>query len=199
MKLKARIARELRFLKGLSRTLKWVKPVAPDSKALICDDLEAAVDAHRDRPAITFEGKTLTYGEMDGLANRYAHWAKEQGITRGQTVALFMPNRAEYLPIWYGLTKVGVASALINNNLTGAQLAHCLNISGAMHCLVDGETSPAFEAVTGQLSKHIAQWTLGPVSPGRHVVYRRNEPIGDLFISMLASLGVGVDRFGETK
>ncbi len=167
MKLKARIARELRFIKGLGRTLKWVKPIAPDSKELICDDLEAAVDTHRDRPAITFEGKTLTYGEMDALANRYAHWAKEQGITRGQTVALFMPNRMDYLPIWYGLTKVGVASALINNNLTGAQLAHCLNISGALHCVVDGETSPAFEAVRGQLTKHIAQWTLGPVVEDR--------------------------------
>lgn len=167
MKLRARIARELRFFKGLQRTLKWVKPIAPDSRNLICDDLEAAVDKHRDRPAITFEGKTLTYGEMDALANRYAHWAKEQGVTRGQTVALFMPNRMDYLPIWYGLSKVGVATALINNNLTGAPLAHCLNISGALHCLVDAETSPAFDAVRDQLTRHVAQWTLGPVAGDR--------------------------------
>ncbi|MDO9474486.1 MAG: long-chain-acyl-CoA synthetase [Caulobacter sp.] len=167
MKLRTRIAREVRFFKGLQRTLKWVKSIGPDSRNLICDDLEAAVDKHRERPAITFEGKTITYGEMDALANRYAHWAKEQGITRGQTVALFMPNRMDYLPIWYGLTKVGVATALINNNLTGAALSHCLNISGALHCLVDAETSPAFEAVRGQLGKHVAQWTLGPVSGDR--------------------------------
>ncbi len=167
MKLKARIARELRFFGGLRRTLSWVKPIAPDSKTLICDDLEASVDKHRDRQAISFEGKTLTYGEMDAVANRYAHWAKEQGITRGQTVALFMPNRAEYLPIWYGLTKVGVATALINNNLTGAALAHCLNISGAHHCLVDGETCEAFEAVRDQLNKTMYQWTLGPVTGDR--------------------------------
>ena len=167
MKLRARIAREVRFFKGLQRTLKWVKPIAPESHTLICDDLEAAVDRHRTRPAITFEGKTLTYGEMDALANRYAHWAKEQGVTRGQTVALFMPNRMDYLPIWYGLTKIGAATALINNHLTGAQLAHCLNISGALHCLVDAETSPAFEAVRGQLTKRVAQWTLGPVAGDR--------------------------------
>jgi fatty-acyl-CoA synthase len=167
MKLRARIARELRFIKSLRRTLKWVKPIAPDSRTLICDDLEASVDRHRARPAITFEGKTLTYGEMDALANRYAHWAKEQGVTRGQTVALFMPNRMDYLPIWYGLSKVGVATALINNNLTGAALVHCLNISGALHCLVDGETSPAFEAVRGQLQRSMYQWTLGPVAGDR--------------------------------
>eukprot|EP01030_Chromulinospumella_sphaerica_P017269 gene17269-17094_t len=167
MKLRARLARDWKFFKGLSRTLKWVKPIAPDSNNLICDDLERAVDEHRERPAITFEGKTVTYGEMDAIANRYAHWAKGQGITRGQTVALFLPNRLEYLPIWYGLTKVGIATALINNNLTGAALAHCLNISGALHCIVDAETSPPFEAVRGQLARHMNQWTLGPVTGDR--------------------------------
>ena len=167
MKLRARLARDWKFFKGLSRTLKWVKSIAPDSPNLICDDLERAVDEHRDRPAITFEGRTVTYGEMDAIANRYAHWAKGQGITRGQTVALFLPNRLEYLPIWFGLTKVGIATALINNNLTGAALAHCLNISGALHCIVDADTSPAFEAVRGQLARHMNQWTLGPVSGDR--------------------------------
>ncbi|NBB16132.1 long-chain-acyl-CoA synthetase [Caulobacter sp. SLTY] len=163
MKLQARLKRDWKFFQGLRRTLKWVKPIAPESPNLICDDLEKAVDAHRDRPAITFEGRTVTYGELDQIANRYAHWAKGQGIMRGQTVALFMPNRLEYLAIWYGLTKVGVATALINNNLTGPALAHCLNISGAMHCLVDAETSPMFEAVKDQLGRHMNQWTLGPV------------------------------------
>lgn len=130
---------------------------------MICDDLEAAVDKWGPRPAITFEGKTITYADLDAMANRYAHWAKGLGLTRGQTVALFMPNRIEYLAIWYGLTKVGVATALINNQLTGAALAHCLTISQAMHCIVDAETSPCFEDVKGQLERHMQQWVLGPV------------------------------------
>ncbi len=163
MRLSTKIRREIRFLKGLSRTLKRVKSIAPDSPNLICDDLEAAVDKWRDRQAVTFEGKTVTYAELDAIANRYAHWAKGQGLTRGQTVALFMPNRLEYMAIWYGLTKVGISTALINNQLTGAALAHCLNISQAMHCIVDPETSPCFEDVKGQLDRHMHQWVLGPV------------------------------------
>lgn len=164
MRLRQKIKREIRFLKGLSRTLKRVKSIAPDSTNLICDDLEAAVDKWRDRQAITFEGKTVTYAELDAIANRYAHWAKGQGLTRGQTVALFMPNRLEYMAIWYGLTKVGVSTALINNQLTGAALAHCLNISQALHCIVDSETSPCFEDVKGQLQRHMQQWVLGPAT-----------------------------------
>jgi fatty-acyl-CoA synthase len=161
--LRQKIRREVKFLKGLTRTLKRVKSIAPDSANLICDDIEAGVDKWRDRPAMTFEGRTVTYAELDGMANRYAHWAKGQGLTRGQTVALFMPNRLEYFAVWYGLTKVGVATALINNQLTGAALAHCLNISQALHCIVDPETSPCFEDVKGQLDRHMQQWVLGPV------------------------------------
>lgn len=163
MRLQAKLKREWRFIKGLTRTLKRVKSIAPDSDNLICDDLEAAVDKWRDSRAISFENKSITYGELDAIANRYAHWAKGQGITRGQTVALFMPNRLEYLAIWYGLSKVGVATALINNQLTGAALAHCLNISQALHCIVDAETSPCFEEVKDQLGRHIQQWVLGAV------------------------------------
>jgi fatty-acyl-CoA synthase len=158
MTFKARIRREWRFLKGVRRTLKRVASINAESANLCCDDLEAAVDRYSDRPALTFEGRTVSFAEMDALANRYAHWAKSQGLTRGQTVALFMPNRLEYLPIWYGLSKVGVICALINNQLTGAGLAHCLNISGALHVLVDGETSPALMAVREQLTRHVHVW-----------------------------------------
>ena len=161
MRLKARFDREWRFWRGLDRTLKRVKTIASDSPNLICDDLQAAVEQWRNRPALTFEGKTVTYGEMDAIANRYAHWAKSLNLRRGQTVALFMPNRLEYFPVWYGLSKVGVITALINNQLSGLPLAHCLNISGAAQVIVDAETSPVFEAARPLLEKPMQQWVLG--------------------------------------
>lgn len=162
MRLKARLQREWRFLRGLNRTLGRVKSIAPDSDNLICDDLQAAVERWRERPAITFEGRTVTYAEMDAIANRFAHWAKGLGIRRGQTVALFMPNRLEYFCVWYGLSKIGVVTALINNQLAGLPLAHCLNISQANHVVVDSETSPVFEAAKPLMERTLQQWVLGP-------------------------------------
>jgi fatty-acyl-CoA synthase len=76
-------------------------------------------------------------------------------------VALLMPNRLEYFAAWYGLSKVGVVTALINNQLAGYPLAHCLNLSGAAHCIVDAETSPVFEAVRPLLERPMQQWLLG--------------------------------------
>jgi fatty-acyl-CoA synthase len=163
MSLKAKLQREWRFLRGLNRTLGRVKSIAQDSENLVCDDVQAAVERWRDRPAITFEGRTVTYAEMDGIANRFAHWGKGLNLRRGQTVALFMPNRLEYFCIWYGLSKIGVVTALINNQLGGLPLAHCLNISGASHLIVDAETSPIFEAAKGLVDKPLQQWVLGPV------------------------------------
>jgi len=153
MPLKAKLQREWRFTRGLNRTLKRVKSIAPDSDNLICDDIQEAVAQWRDSAAMTFEGKTLTYGELDAIANRVAHWGKGQGLRRGQTVALFMPNRLEYFPIWYGLSKIGVVTALINNQLSGLALAHCLNIAQAACVVVDAETSPTFEAARPLLER----------------------------------------------
>jgi fatty-acyl-CoA synthase len=161
MSFAAQLEREWTFLSGLVRTLMRVRTIEPHSPCLITDDLEAAVDRWRGNVALTFEGRSLTYGEMDALANRYAHWAQDAGIRRGEVVALLLPNRIEYLPIWYGLSKVGVATALINNQLTGEALAHCLNVSGAAHCIVDGETAAAFEGSRAKLTHATHEWTLG--------------------------------------
>ena len=161
MSLATRIRREWRFLRPLIRTLRRVRSVAADSPHLSCDDLEDAVSRYRERPALQFEGRTLTYGEFDALANRYAHWAASRSLRRGSTVAILLPNRAEYIAAWYGLTKIGVAAALINNHLAGAPLAHCLRVADASHVIVDGETAEALEAVRGQLEKSITIWTLG--------------------------------------
>jgi fatty-acyl-CoA synthase len=108
-----------------------VRKIAPDSRVLVCDDFEDAVDKFADHTAMLFEGERYTYRQLDALANRFAAWADAQGLKTGDTVAVLLPNRAEYISAWIGLTKLGIAAALINNNLTGAALAHCLSISNA--------------------------------------------------------------------
>ena len=151
------VRREWRYLTGLARTLWRVHGIAPGSANLVADDLERAVDRWRHNPAIRFATRELSYGAMDALANRYAHWAMARGLRRGEAVAILLPNRLEYLPLWFGLTKVGVVAALINYQLTGEALAHCLQLSGARHIVTDASTSAAVRtvAVSG-----LEQWDL---------------------------------------
>ncbi len=156
----ARIAREFRFLRGLGRTLWAVRKIKPDSDVLICDDFETAVDRFEDHTALLFEGERYTYRQLDALANRFAAWADAQGVQRGDTVAVLLPNRAEYVPAWAGLAKIGASAALINNNLTGAALAHCLSISGASHVITDTETLASVDTIRAGLARPLTYWVI---------------------------------------
>ena len=58
-----------------------------------------------------------------------------------------MPNRAEYLAIWLGITRMGAVVALINTNLRGRALAHCLAIADPRHIIVAESLMPALAEV----------------------------------------------------
>src|SRR3979411_1055197 len=47
-----------------------------------------------------------------------------------------MPNRPEYFAIWLGITGAGGAVALLNTNLSGPSLAHCIDLVAPKHVLV---------------------------------------------------------------
>ena len=160
MKLTEGLGREFRFIKRALSLLQRIAPVRSSSKSLVCDDFESVVDRYPHNIAIIFEGKSLTYTELDQMANRYAHWARGQKLKAGDTVAVFLPNRLEYIAIWLGLSKLGIVSALINSSLSGPGLAHCINISGAGTTIIDQSTFDTFTQVSGQLMRQHNIWVL---------------------------------------
>ncbi|WP_333590610.1 long-chain-acyl-CoA synthetase [Brevundimonas sp.] len=161
MGLMANIKRDLRFVAGLRRLLKRIKPIELDSDVLVPDDFEEAVDKFPDNVAVEDEQRSLTYRELDALANRYGHWAKGRGLRRGEVIALVMMNRAEYLAAWLGFSKVGIATALINTNLSGQALAHCLTISGAFNVVADEDCWRQVEEARPFVKQNLMLWVLG--------------------------------------
>ena len=92
-----------------------------------------------DAPALLSDRESFSYRELAARANRYARWALQQGLAKGDVVCLLMPNRPEYLAIWLGITRVGGVVALLNTNLVGASLAHCIDIVEPKHVIVAAE------------------------------------------------------------
>ena len=161
MGLMANIKRDLRFVAGLRRLLKRIKPIELDSDVLVPDDFEEAVDKFPDNVAVEDEHRSLTYRELDALANRYGHWAKGRGLRRGEVIALVMMNRVEYRAAWLGFSKVGIATALINTNLSGQALAHCLTISGAFNVVADEDCWRQVEEARPFVKQNLMLWVLG--------------------------------------
>lgn len=140
------LSREVKFVGGLLRMLRAVKDVDASSNHLIADELEMRVDAFGGNIAFIEGDRQWTYDDMETYANRVAAWAKTQGLSKGDTVAVFARNRMEYIPLWFGLSKLGIIPALLNYQLAGKALAHCVNISETDHIIVDVEMSKQWSA-----------------------------------------------------
>ena len=160
MRLLKSAVREAKTVRILLRAKKWLDPITNESTELLADDLEAAVDSYRENLAFIFEGRTTSYGELDEQANRFAHWALGQGLKAGDTVALFMENRPDYVAAWYGLSKIGVVSALVNANLTGEALVHSLKTVEPKLIITGAEQDRAMRSLEMvQIRQPV--WTLG--------------------------------------
>ncbi|KAI6224327.1 hypothetical protein M3Y99_01409500 [Aphelenchoides fujianensis] len=72
-------------------------------------------------------GRSFTFKELNELSNKYANYFRERGLQRGDVVALFMENSADFFALWLGLSKLGVVTAWINTHLKQELLAHSLH------------------------------------------------------------------------
>jgi fatty-acyl-CoA synthase len=72
----------------------------------------AARDPHR--RAIHFQGRELTYAELDALANRVARALMAAGIGTGDSVALFATNSPEFVATFFGCARIGAVLVPIN-------------------------------------------------------------------------------------
>jgi fatty-acyl-CoA synthase len=106
-----------------------------------------------DAPALLADRERFTFAQLAERAHRYARWALDQELRKGDVVALMMPNRPEYLAVWLGLSRIGVTTALINTQLRGASLVHCLKVAGAKRIIVDVSLEAALSPVLTQFDR----------------------------------------------
>ena len=108
-------------------------------------------------PALLSERECFTYAALTERSRRYARWALNQGVAKGEVVALMMPNRPEYMAIWLGVVSVGGVVALLNTSLAGPSLAHSISVAEPKHLIVD----PVFaDVVKDALADAVAGPTL---------------------------------------
>jgi fatty-acyl-CoA synthase len=92
--------------------------------------------AYGDAPAVLSDVEQFSFRALAERANLYSRWTLAAGLAKGDVVALMMGARPEYFALWLGLTQVGIVVALLNVNLTGAALAHCVRVAGARAAIV---------------------------------------------------------------
>ncbi len=145
-----RLRRGLGFVRSYLPFIVRMAGAAAGRRVDYSDWLEPHFRSYADHPALIGESGSMTWAELDAFANRVARWAIDEGLRRGDVVTLLMENRPEYIAIWLGLSRLGVVTALLNTNLTGDRLAHCMRAAESGHLVVGVEL---VEAATSALSE----------------------------------------------
>jgi fatty-acyl-CoA synthase len=143
------------------RALELTAPIPHNPHRILSTVIEEVAARMGDAPALLSDRETLTYRALTQRANQYARWALDQGLAKGDVVCLLMTNRPEYFAVWLGITSVGVVVSLLNTNLVGSSLAHCIRIVSPRHIIASTEFVDALTDVQPQLEMSPSIWTYG--------------------------------------
>jgi fatty-acyl-CoA synthase len=138
--------------KAWARALELTAPIAKQPNRILARVIDEIAERHGNSPALLSDRETFTYDALIERSRRYARWALAHDLTNGAVVCLLMPNRPEYLAIWLGITRVGGIVSLLNTNLTGTSLAHCINLVAPRHIIVAAELQDRFNGARDGLS-----------------------------------------------
>jgi len=83
------------------------------------------------RNAIIFGGMELTYAELDDLSDRFAAALAAMGVSKGDRVAIHLPNCPQFAIAFFGLLKAGAVFVPVSPLLSEREFAFQLSDSGA--------------------------------------------------------------------
>lgn len=112
--------------------------------------------------------RTWSFRDAVTIAAGRAAALAEAGIHRGDRVAIFCGNRAEFMEVFLGCAWLGAVAVPVNTAARGAQLRHILVDSGARLLAVEQHLVEAVTQLEGELPLETV-WTIGGDASDGHL------------------------------
>jgi len=93
--------------------------------------MEESFTKYATRPAYSFMGKEVSFGETDSLSRAFAAYLQGLGLAKGDRVAIMMPNVPQYPVAVAAILRAGFVVVNVNPLYTPRELEHQLKDSGA--------------------------------------------------------------------
>jgi long-chain acyl-CoA synthetase len=119
--------------------------------------MEESFTQYANRTAYSFMGRDITFGQTDRLSNDFAAYLQSLGLTKGDRVAIMMPNMPQYPVAVAAILRAGFVVVNVNPLYTPRELEHQLKDSGSKAIII-------IENFAATLEKCIA------TTPIKHVV-----------------------------
>lgn len=145
-------------------------PAEIDLKRLssLAELVEHACTAYRKMAAFEQFRTVITYGQLDEMTQAFAAWLQSVGLSKGDRIAIMLPNCLQYPVVLFGALRAGLVVVNTNPLYTARELAHQLEDSGALAIVVLENFAHVVEQVAPHSRlKHILVTAVGDLLPAR--------------------------------
>ena len=124
--------------------------------------MDEAFRQYSARDAYSFMGKDVTFGETDALSRAMAAYLQGLGLSKGDRVAIMMPNMPQYPVTVAAVLRAGLVVVNVNPLYTPRELEHQLKDSGAKAIvIVENFASTLQQCLVNTHVKHIVLCAMG--------------------------------------
>jgi long-chain acyl-CoA synthetase len=126
-------------------------PGAKTLGALLADNAQR----HGDRIAIACDGRRVSYGELDQVANRVANALIDPGIASGDRIAVYLPNGIELVAALCGALKAAGIVVPVSTRLTAAEIEIMMEDAKPAAVIFHSSARAAVQAFSAKLANPI--------------------------------------------
>jgi len=112
----------------------YLKEVAPNVKIpekSAVETFDEATDKWKDRTAVVFYGRKISYRELRDHVDRFATALQDLGVKKGDRVALLLLNSPQFIIAYFGAMKAGAILTAISPVYVSPEIRHQIEDSGA--------------------------------------------------------------------
>jgi fatty-acyl-CoA synthase len=103
------------------------------------------------RKALSFEGTTSTYGELQDRVDRLAATLRAQGVCQGDRVGFLGLNQPLFLETLFAAARLGAVFVPLNYRLTGPELGYIIDNAGVHTLIADAPHRPVIDPIRAGL------------------------------------------------
>lgn len=136
--------------------------IDPAQYASLVALMDESFSRYADRPAYSFMGKLVSYGEVDRASQSFAGYLQGLGLAKGDRVAVMMPNCPQYPIAVAAILRAGLILVNVNPLYTARELEHQLKDSGAKAIVImENFANTLQKCIANSMVKHVVLASMG--------------------------------------
>ena len=136
--------------------------IDPAQYASLVALMDESFSRYADRPAYSFMGKLVSYGEVDRASQSFAGYLQGLGLAKGDRVAVMMPNCPQYPIAVAAILRAGLILVNVNPLYTARELEHQLKDSGAKAIVImENFANTLQKCISNSMVKHVVLASMG--------------------------------------